>query len=135
MGTKAITPPVEQVFNVWTTAMDKVVGAGHYSMDSSITVAKAPYARLFMMGATTGDRDMEVYENSQRLAFQAESFADGMNALAKVYKIDQASHEAMIRMGFRRTFGPQIVSNAEEKIKRVVSRYSLVYTGYLLGKE
>lgn len=49
-----------------------------------------------------------------------------------MYQIDDASHKAMVSMGFQRTYGPEQQQNADNSIKRVISRYSRVYTGELL---
>lgn len=40
----------------------------------------------------------------------------------------------MIGMGFRRTYGPELMGNADDSIKRLVSRYTRIYTGQLLGE-
>ena len=128
---ETIKNPVSDVFEHWKTAMEAKIGVGNCSMDSSSLIAKAPYARLQLMSNPGYRWDLEGNENATTLSFQAESFADGQKALTKVYDIDDVSHKAMASMGFRRTYGPELIENADKSIKRVVSRYSRVYTGFL----
>lgn len=64
--------------------------------------------------------------------FQAEAYASGTKASSKAYEIDEISHKSMVDMGFRRTYGPVKLNNADNSIKRVISRYSRIYTGQLL---
>ena len=128
---QTIKNPVSDVFERWKTAMEKKIGVGNCSMDSSSLIAKAPYARLLLMSNTGYRWDLSGNENATTLSFQVESFANGQKALTKVYDIDDTSHKAMTDMGFRRIYGPEVIENADNSIKRVVSRYSRVYTGYL----
>lgn len=129
-----IKNPISEVFKRWSKAVEPVVGKGNYSMDKSQTIAstKKAYARLLMLGNPTVNSDLEGDECATMLSFQAESYASGTKDLSKVYEIDGASHKAMISMGFRRAYGPELLNNAEGSIKRVVSRYSRIYTGQLL---
>ena len=128
--------PVSKVYARWQEQIVKIVGKGNYSMSQSGTLAsnKTKYARIFMMGNPTRDGDLEGDECSTIPAFQVDSFAKGTKALSEVYDIDDVSHKAMIGMGFRRTYGPELLENSDSTIKRVVSRYSRVYTGQLLGE-
>lgn len=123
--------PVEEIFKIWGAAIESEVGKGNYSMDSSSLIAKAPFARLIMLGNPTSGTDTEGNEVATKISFQTESFASGQRPLTKVYKIDSASHAAMVGMGFQRTYGPELIENADQKIKRIVSRYSRIYTGQL----
>ena len=131
-----IKNPVSDVFERWAKEIETVVGKGNYSMEKSKTIAtsKKVYARLLMLGNPTTNSDLEGDECATMLSFQTESYAAGSNtkALSKAYEIDSASHKAMVEMGFRRAYGPEMQNNAEGSIKRVVSRYSRIYTGQLL---
>lgn len=128
--------PVSKVYSIWSAAIEKKVGRGNFSMSQSGTLAsnKTKYARIFMMGNPTRDGDLEGDECSTIPAFQVDSFAKGTKALSEVYAIDDVSHKAMVGMGFKRNYGPELLENADSTIKRVVSRYSRVYTGQLLGE-
>lgn len=128
--------PVSKVYARWVAEIEKKVGKGNYSMSQSGTLAsnKTKYARIFMMGNLTRDGDLEGDECSTIPAFQVDSFAKGTKALSEVYVIDDVSHRAMVGMGFRRTYGPELLENSDSTIKRVVSRYSRVYTGQLFGE-
>ena len=128
---ETVKNPVVDVFEHWKTAMEAKIGAGNCSMDKSALIAKAPYARLFLMSNPGVRWDLSGNETATTAAFQVESFASGQKALTKVYEIDAVSHKAMTEMGFRRTYGPELVDNADNSIKRVISRYSRMYTGYL----
>lgn len=126
--------PVNDVFQRWTKAIEPIIGKGNYSMDESQTIAssKKKYARLFMLGNSMAKSDLEGNECATMPTFQVESYASGANSLSKAYEIDENSHKAMVGMGFRRIYGPEKQSNADNSIKRVVSRYSRIYTGTLL---
>lgn len=123
--------PVSDVFSIWGAAIEKVVGAGNYSMEDSSTIAKAPYACLYQMGAPGSRWDLEGDECATTPSYQVDCFASGQKSLSKVYEIDEASHKVMTSMGFRRTYGPEPMRNIDSKIKRVTSRYSRLYTGQL----
>lgn len=129
--------PVSSVFERWSAEIQKIVGSGNYSMENSGTLAsgKTKYATLIMMGNPTNSGTLEGHESSTIPSFQVDSYAKGTKALSTAYSIDDASHKAMVSMGFRRTYGPEVIANADSTIKRVVSRYSRVYTGYLLGEQ
>lgn len=126
--------PVSDVFERWSKAIEPVVGKGNYAMDKSQTIAstKKTYARLLMLGNPTYRGDLEGDECATTASFQTESYSSGTKALSKAYEIDNASHEAMVDMGFRRTYGPEPQNNSDDSIKRVISRYSRIYTGQLL---
>ena len=129
--------PVSKVYDRWQEEIIKIVGKGNFSMSQSGTLAsnKTKYARIFMMGNPGNAWDLEGDECATMPSFQVDSFAKGTKALSEVYAIDDVSHKAMIGMGFRRSYGPELIENADSSIKRVVSRYSRVYTGQLLGEK
>lgn len=128
--------PVSKVYSIWSASVEKKVGKGNFSMSQSGTLAsnKTKYARIFMMGNPTIDGDLEGDECATMPSFQVDSFAKGTKSLSDVYAIDDVSHKAMVGMGFRRSYGPELIENADSTIKRVVSRYSRVYAGKLLGE-
>lgn len=129
-----INNPVLEVFSRWSKAIETIVGKDNYSMEKSKTIAtdKKKYTRLFLMGNFTQSTSLEGHECATVLSFQSESYASGVKALSTAYEIDSKSHEVMISMGFRRTYGPEEVENSEKSLKRIISRYSRVYTGQLL---
>lgn len=129
-----INNPVSEVFSRWSKDIQPAVGKGNFSMEKSQTIAsgKTKYARLFMMGNPTHSTSLEGHECATILSFQVESYASGTKALSTAYEIDSKSHQAMISMGFRRTYGPEEVANSEKSFKRIISRYSRIYTGQLL---
>lgn len=127
--------PAEKVFKRWSAAIEPVVGAGNYSMSNSRTIVDSDkYARIFLMGNPTSRADLEGNESAATISFQVDSFAAGKKALTDAYEIDAASHQAMVDMGFRRTYS-EMLENIDSNIKRVTSRYSRIYTGQLLGEE
>lgn len=129
-----IYPPVEETLLRWSKIVGAFVGKGNYSMEKSQTIAtdKKKYARLFLTGNPTQSSSLDGSECATVLSFQTESYASGVKALSTAYEIDSKSHEAMISMGFRRTYGPEEVANSEKSFKRIISRYSRIYTGQLL---
>jgi hypothetical protein len=129
-----IYPPVEEALLRWSKIVGAFVGKGNYSMEKSQTIAtdKKKYARLFLMGNPTQSSSLDGSECATVLSFQTESYASGVKALSTAYEIDSKSHEAMISMGFRRTYGPEEAANSEKSFKRIISRYSRIYTGQLL---
>lgn len=128
--------PVSDVYEKWGAEIQKVVGKGNHSMSQSGTLAsgKTKYARIFLMGTPGAAWDLEGNESATTPSFQVDSFASGTKALSTVYDIDAASHEAMTSLGFHRSYGPKLIENVDSTIKRVVSRYSRIYTGQLLGE-
>jgi hypothetical protein len=129
-----INNPVSEVFSRWSKDIQPTVGKGNFSMEKSQTIAtdKKKYARLFLMGNPTQSSSLDGSECATVLSFQVESYASGTKALSTAYEIDSKSHQAMISMGFRRTYGPEEVANSEKSFKRIISRYSRIYTGQLL---
>lgn len=129
--------PVSKVYAIWSAKMEKELGKGNYSMSQSGTLAsnKTKYAIIFMMGNPGNAWDLEGDECATMPSFQVDSFAKGTKALSEVYDIDDVSHKAMVGMGFRRTYGPELIENSDSTIKRVVSRYSRIYTGQILGEK
>lgn len=125
--------PVEKVFQCWAEGAAKPICGKNYSMDMSKIPATFPYMRMMYLGGITTRTDLEGNESAMNISFQIESFANGSNSLSKVYQMDDASHKCMVGMGFRRTY-QNLIENSDSKIKRVVSRYSRVYTGQLLGE-
>lgn len=129
-----VKSPVSDVFERWKATIEPVVGRGNFSMDESQTIAsgKKVFARLFMLGNPMTKSNLAGDECATTPSFQSESYAVGSKASSKAYEIDDASHKAMVGMGFRRIYGPVRQNNADNSIKRVVSRYSRIYTGTLL---
>lgn len=124
----AVINPVAVVFEKWANGIKKVVG-DNYSMDINSTISKTPYARMFLMGNPGVRWDLAGNETATNPSFQVESYYSGRKPLESVYAIDSASHAIMTGMGFRRSYGPELMTNADSNIKRVVSRYTRIYTG------
>ena len=126
-----IKNPVSKVFSAWGAVMEDVVGSGNYTMSSSKTLAKfTKFARMFLMGNPGSRWDLEGDECGTNPSFQIDSFASGQKALSVAYDIDEASHQIMNELGFRRTYGPELLED-DSNIKRVTSRYARLYTGQL----
>lgn len=124
--------PAAEVFRTWKAAIEPIVGEGNYSMEQSAVIAKTPYARIYMMGAPGNRWDLEGNESQVSVSFQSESFAAGEYAIEDAYDIDAASHEVFTALGFRRIFGPELITNIDSNIKRVISRYRRNYSGDFL---
>lgn len=127
--------PILDVYTRWSSAVESLVGKGNFSMEDSGTLAneKTKYATLIMLGNSTNSGTLEGDESSTILSFQVDSYARGTKALSTAYEIDSISHQSLVGMGFRRTYGPEAIMGSDSRIKRIVSRYSRIYTGQLLG--
>jgi hypothetical protein len=126
-----IKNPAVEIFTKWGEAMEPVMGEGNYAYDVSSTVAndKTKYARMFLLGAPTYRAELEGSETALNVSVQVEMFASGKRAATNVYTYDDVSHACMIGMGFTRTYGPELTTNADSTIKRLVSRYSRLWCG------
>lgn len=123
--------PFGEVFSRFGTALEPVVGEGNYGTDENPTMTSTRFARIMQLGMPTTTMDLEGNEVATNLSVQTEAFASGITATTEVYVVDNAIHQCMIDMGFRRTFGPELMRNADSRITRLVSRYSRIYTGQL----
>lgn len=121
--------PIGEVFLAFRAALEPICGPGNVSMEQSATIQKAPYARIYLMGAPGAGHDLNGNEAATMLSIQAEYFADGEYAVEDAYDIDETGHIVLTGLGFRRTYGPELVTNIDNSIKRVVSRYRRIYTG------
>ncbi len=127
--------PAEKVFSRWSDAIKESTKVGNnVSMDMSRVPSSFPYIRMSYLGGVQVRGDLEGDECATTITFQIESFSSGQKRLTDVYALDDASHKIMVSMGFRRTYNGQ-VENIDEGISRVISRYSRLYAGKLLGEE
>lgn len=126
---ECVYDPWEEVFEKWGKAVSPLVGDDGYTAEAISTVAKTPFARLLLNNALTADQDLSGNECAVRPSFTVESFASGTHALTTARAIDARSHAAMVAMGYRRSYGPTLIENIDNKIKRIVSRYVSLYTG------
>ena len=126
---EALSNPVVDFYKAWKNAMKTVIPVDKISSDMASTAASTPYARMFLMQNPTADSDLEGNECATDISFQVEFFTSGNKALDKAYAYDAVSHQAMIALGFRRTYGASLIDNADSNVKRLVSRYSMLYTG------
>lgn len=123
---------VGDVYKAWGAAISGVVDQ-NYSMDKSKVPRKFPYMRIYMMGNPGTRWDLMGNECATIPSFQVDTFTTGQRALEKAYDLDEVSHNLMTSLGFRRSYGPELVENVDSSITRMISRYSRVYTGYFPG--
>ncbi len=116
---------VETVFAKWCEALKNMVG-DNVSMENSTIVNSMPYATMYFQGLPTDSADLEGNENSITPSIQIDIYTSGQKALSKGYEIDEKSHAALISMGFRRSYGPELIQATDPSIKRLISRYSRV---------
>lgn len=112
------------VFEKWGNAIKEKVGEGNYSMQNSTIVNKLPYATLYFMGLPTAGNDLEGCELGVSPTLQIDIYTEGPFALPNGYDIDAVSHSALLQMGFRRTYGPELIQSTDPSIKRFTSRYT-----------
>lgn len=115
---------VERTYERWGEAVKDLVT--DYSMENSTTVSDLPYASMYFMGLPTKGFDLEGGESGVTPSLQIDIYAKGQKAMDTLYSIDEASHEALNEMGYRRTYGPELAQNIDPSIRRLVSRYQRV---------
>lgn len=128
--------PVNDVCEYWQKIMSAHIGQNNVSVEPTSTIAndKNEYARIAMLGNPTRERDLEGNELATSITFQCELYAGGLKSLSRVYQLDEISHQIMTDMGFTRSY-TRLTNNADERLKRVVSRYRIQeYTGILLNQ-
>ena len=96
------------------------------SMGLVQTQAAFPAASMTALGMPTASGTFEGDESAVRVSVQIDIYTKGQTALSDGYKLDQISHRAMCSMGFKRTYGAEPMMNADNSIKRLVSRYAAV---------
>lgn len=119
---------IETVFAKWCEALKDMVG-DNVSMENSTVVNSMPYATMYFQGLPTDSADLEGNENSITPSIQIDIYTSGQKALSKGYEIDEKSHAALTGMGFRRSYGPELIQATDPSIKRLTSRYTRI-VGY-----
>lgn len=120
---------INTVYARWGDSISKTAVKDNYSMENSTVVAQIPAATLYFTGLPTTDSDLEGNEASVTPTAQVDIYTKGQRALTQAYEIDAVSHETLTKMGFRRTYGPELNQSTDPSIKRLTSRYSRV-VGY-----
>lgn len=105
----------------------------NFYVDENDIIAGFPAVRLLYLGGPLYDGDIEGDECATTISFQVESYATGPNKLVaqkSAWDLDAVCHGLMTDLGFRRSY-QNLVSTNDSNVKRVVSRYSRIYTGEL----
>lgn len=123
--------PVFDVSDRLGEVVKEVVGENYFTSPND-TIINTPAVRLLYLGGPLVEGDIEGDECAINASFQVESFAtgQGVEAQKKAWELDAVCHQAMINMGFRRSYN-SLVETQNSNVKRVVSRYSRIYTGQL----
>ena len=116
---------IETTYAKWTEKIKEKVG-NNYSMENSGTVSRFPYASLYFLGLPGDTYTLEGDEGTVVPTLQVDIYTTGQKAITKAYEIDEVSHAALIGMGYRRTYGPELTQSTDPSIKRLLSRYSRV---------
>lgn len=116
---------VETTYEKWVEKITEKVG-NNYSMEDSGTTSKFPYCSLFFLGLPGDSYTLAGEEGTVTPTLQVSVYTSGQMAVSKAYEIDETSHETLIDMGYRRTYGPEFTKSTDPSIKRLVSRYSRV---------
>lgn len=119
---------IETTYEKWVDAIKEKVG-NNYSMENSGTTSRFPYASLYFLGVLGDTYTLEGDEGTVVPTLQVDIYTSGQKALTKAYEIDEVSHETLVRMGYRRNYGPELSQNTDPSIKRLISRYTRVW-GY-----
>lgn len=117
---------ITQTYEKWAEKISQKVG-DNYSMENSGTVSKFPYCSLYFLGVPTNTATLEGDESSVVPTAQIDVYTNGQKALTKAYEIDEVSHETLVRMGYRRNYGPELDKNTDPSIKHLISRYTRVW--------
>lgn len=116
---------IETTYAKWAEKIKEKVG-NNYSMEDSGTISKFPYCSLFFLGVPGDTYTLEGDEGTVIPTLQVSVYTTGQKALTKAYEIDNVSHETLVRLGYRRSTGPELDMNTDPSIKRLISRYSRV---------
>ena len=116
---------IETTYAKWTEKIKEKVG-NNYSMENSGTVSRFTYASLYFLGLPGDTYTLEGDEGTVVPTLQVDIYTTGQKAITKAYEIDEVSHAALIGMGYRRTYGPELTQSTDPSIKRLLSRYSRV---------
>ena len=116
---------IENTYSKWGEAISAEVG-DNYSMENSSVINSLPYASLYFLGLPGNSYDLEGDEGTVIPTLQVDIYTNGQRALTKAYEIDEISHSTLVGMGYRRTYGCELIQSTDPSIKRLVSRYSRV---------
>lgn len=116
---------IETTYAKWAEKIKEKVG-NNYSMEDSGTISKFPYCSLFFLGVPGDTYTLEGDEGTVIPTLQVSVYTTGQKALSQAYEIDNVSHETLVRLGYRRSTGPELDMNTDPSIKRLISRYSRV---------
>lgn len=123
----SITPySVVSVYSNWCYALAETKIGENAKLGITQSVATMPAAVMLPLGMPTLEQDLDGNETAVLHTTQIEIYANGQRAATDAYKYDEVSHKAMVAMGFKRTYGPEFKSNADNSIKRLLSRYTAV---------
>ena len=114
---------IDTVFEKWSSAVSEKLG-DNYSMETSDTVSKLPYASLYFMGLPSGASVLDGGEAAVTPTVQVDIYTTGQRALTSACEIDELSHSALLEMYFRRTTGPELIQSTDPSIQSLPSRYS-----------
>lgn len=116
---------ISNTYAKWSEAISEKVG-NNYSMENSSVINSLPYASLYFIGLPGNSYDLEGGEGTVMPTLQVDIYTNGQRALTKSYEIDEVSHETLVRMGYRRNYGPELNQSTDPSIKRLTSRYNRV---------
>lgn len=126
--------PLEDVAGLLKQAVaPEYIKEENFYVDENDIIAGFNAVRLLYLGGPMSDSDLEGDECATMISFQVESYATGPNKLTaqkSAWELDGVCHQLMIDLGFRRSY-QGLVSTPDSNVKRVVSRYSRIYTGEL----
>lgn len=129
-----IKNPLEEVSGLLMAAVaPEYIREENFYVDVNDIVAGFPAVKLLYMGGTLIRSDLQNDECGINITFQVESYATGANKLTaqeQAWELDAVCHQAMQDMGFRRGYH-NMVPTRDSNVRRVVSRYSRLYTGEL----
>lgn len=118
---------ITNVFNEWAAALAETSIGNRVYMERPNEDIKFPCASMMPLPSNETGYDLDNAASGIDLTVQTEVLVRSGEKLSTAYALNEASHEAMCNMGFRRT--TPTLEMPMNGYKRLISRYSRV-VGY-----
>lgn len=114
---------IQNVFNVWTTALEVTDIGEHAYMERPDEEIKLPCASLLPLPSIEAGHDLDNAASGIDLSLQVDILVRETSPLTKLYELNAVSHEALCGLGFRQTAqaSPEMPQSG---YKRLTTRYA-----------
>lgn len=129
---KPIEVDLDGIYSAWRLYLLKRGDAKFFGMVFDTTKkAQFPYANLRMISRPTMASDLQGDESSISITFETEAYINTDKYLM-LYRIDEASANFFLELGFRRVSDTQLIK-VSDTVTKVVSRFTMTnYCGCFL---